>query len=156
LEKIDKLIDRPAMSTSQCYDDICKRHLSVATLVANRTVDINYWRSHNIYFQGRDLGGSLCSCLLTYGWSVLIPVSIFYVFGILLFYRDIKSGKASFYEVIFAAFSSYPQWKVIKMWLNYATGNINEEQLTEEKAFIDGSVSSIEPFVESCFQVTRF
>ena len=82
------------------------------------------------------------------------------VFKNIYFYDAIRDGrlvdmliKHAHFECIFAAFSFYPQWKVIKLFIRYAKGNINEEQLIEEKAFIDGSVSSIEPFVESCFQV---
>ena len=140
-------------STAQCYDDICKRHLHVVSYSLNRTVDINDWKKMNIYNAGRDFGGRLCGILQTYGWSVLIPVSFFYAFGFVLCYNDINSGKASRFEYIFAVVSLYPQWVVIRLFIRYAKGNINEEELIEEKGLIDGSVTSIEPFVESCFQV---
>ena len=144
--------DKPGIS-HQCYDDICKLTLSGASFLLNRTVDINNWKSFDIYNLGRNWGGRLCSSLHIYGCSILIPVFFHSLFGLWFCYNDIKRGKASYFEVVFAIFSFYPQWKVIKLWLRYTVGNINEAQITEEMDVIDRSVSSIEPFVESCFQV---
>lgn len=144
--------DEPLI-THQCYSDICQLTLNWASDMLDRKIDINHWKTVDIYNQGINYGGRLCSSLQTYGWSALFPVLVHSLFGLLLCYHDIIRGKASYFEVPFAVFSFYPQWKVIKLWGKYAIGKINEEQLIEEKGYIEGSVSSIEPFVESCFQV---
>ena len=151
LFKYAKENDKPGIN--QCYSDMCKLTRDRASFYVNRTLNLKEWRAIDIYNQGQNWGGRLCTSLHTYGWSILIPVIIHSMFGLLLCYNDIKSRKSQYFEIIFALFSVYPQWKVIKMWIRFAKGNINEEQLIEEKNVLDGSVSSIEPFVESCFQV---
>ena len=144
--------DKPKIN-HQCYDDICKLTLNRASFYVNRTLDVNDWKTIDIYIKGWNYGGRLCTNLQTYGLSILIPVMFHSMFGLLLCYNDIRKGIASYFEIVFVIFSVYPQWKVIKLWIKYGVGNINEEQLYVEKNVLDGSVSSIEPFVESCFQV---
>ena len=147
--------DKPGI-TQQCFDDVCKLKLSDASLRVNKTLNLNDWKAIDIYNGGRNYGGRLCSSLQTYGWSILIPVMFHTVFGLVLCYNDIKRKQASSFEGLFALFSVYPQWRVIKLWIKYATGNINLQQLNEETNVLDGSVSSIEPYVESCCQVFMY
>jgi hypothetical protein len=146
-EKSDKT------GVTQCYDDICMGTLHGASFMLNKTIDVNHWKTIDIYNLGRNWGGKLCNSLQNYGYSVLLLVLFHSLFGFFLFCDDIKREKASYFEAVFAFFSFYPQWKVIKLWLRYAVGNINAEQLREEKIVLGATISSIEPFVESCFQV---
>ena len=119
----------------------------------NRKLDLEEWKEIDIYNHGLNYGGKLCSTLQQYGWSMLIPIIANVFFGILLWYNDIKRKESYSFEIVFALFCFYPQWKVIKLLFKYCIGSINEEQLNEQKEQLEGSVLSIEPFVESCVQV---
>jgi hypothetical protein len=136
-----------------CYNDVCSLILKERSIPFNSRLSLDDWKKNDIYFNGKNLGGKICYTILGYGWSILIPVFFNGLFGIVLCYNDIKRKKACCFEAVFAVLSFYPQWKVIKMLFAYAVGKVNKEQLNEQNSILEGRVLSIEPFVESCFQV---
>ena len=49
--------------------------------------------------------------------------------------------------------SCYPQYKILKLLIQYAFGAIDEELFMDKKSRFEGELVSIEPFMESVWQV---
>ena len=74
-------------------------------------------------------------------------------FHFLLFLDDVKSGKAFKSEIFFVLCQFYPQWRTLRFLFNYARDR-NEDELNKAKDEFDINLGSIEPFMESAFQVS--
>ena len=139
-----------------CFQDACSMVLRSAGYYLNNRLELMDWKNMDIYARGQNRGGRICSYLKAYGWLILLPVFFHAMFGLVLYYNDMKTKETSYTELVFALFMVYPQWKVIKHLFRYAVGTLNEEDLHEGMDHLDGNVSSVEPFVESPLQVCNY
>ena len=136
-----------------CGDHSCLLHLK---LLHRYTVihDLKTWKFQTEFMHGNiKVGGDTCNLLQIYGWTILIPILFNLSFNIVIFVKDLKTGKAGAYEIIPLLCLFYPQWKILKLLCNYAFGHRNEDQLGTDTKEFDRDVSSLEPFLESAFQV---
>ena len=63
--------------------------------------------------------------------------------------------KMDLVEVIFALIGCYPQYKILKLLIRYACGAIHDQPFSDKKVRFEGEIASIEPFVESVWQVKK-
>ena len=103
--------------------------------------------------KGNNLGGKLCSVLEKFGYAIMIPITINTIFGLWHWYKDARQGESLYLEVVFALIGCYPQYKISKLLIRYACGSIHDQLFMDKKARFEGEIASIEPFVESVWQV---
>ena len=63
-----------------------------------------------------------------------------------------KLDQASKYEILFVFIQFYPQWKTLRFLFSFIR-NGSESLLNEAKDRFDKEIGSLEPFIESAFQV---
>ena len=135
-----------------CNDDSCLTHLRYLNY-ETAISDLNKWRKSSEYVNGARIGGLICELLQIYGASILIPILLNLTFSIILFVNDFRDKKANWFEMIPVVFLVYPQYKTLKFLAQFLLIHQNENLLFNEKEEYDKTVGTIEPFLESCFQV---
>lgn len=138
-------------SGQSCSSDSCLVHLQRLKYKLSIT-NLSYWRQETFFKHGIKLGGKTCELLWKYGIASLVPILINMIFNVLVFLDDIETGKTSKFEFIFVIALFYPQWKTLRFLTEYLYHK-NEAKLNEEKEKFDNHVGSLEPFLESAFQV---
>ena len=137
-----------------CYDSVCSQHLEVKIKrYLDKGITEQEWREMDIYAHGKNLGGRLCSTLENFGYAVIVPIMMNMLFGVWQWTKDLRQDDALYLEVIFALINFYPQYKITKLLIRYAFGFISDKKLNDYKRRFDGELASIEPFVESVWQV---
>ena len=137
-----------------CNEDVCLIHLKALHRDTSIT-NLTEWRKKTEYYAGRKVGGFTCHLLQIYGWSILIPFILNLSFSIVLFINDFQDGKANIFEIIMIVFAFYSQYKTLKFLMRYLLIHKDENILRQDKDAHDKTVANREPFLESCFQVTR-
>ena len=95
---------------SDCGLDSCKVHLDYLHYWADGMHDLHSWSLNNGYaFKKQKVGGKGCRLLRVYAWSMAIPIIINLIFSGIVFFSDIKSGRAKKYESPFLVSFCYPQ-----------------------------------------------
>ena len=138
--------------TLQCNDDVCKTHLN--SLSTFSTIEnLTMWRNSNPYsYRGQRYGGQSCEIVHTLGILISLPILMYFVKCIHIFYHDWRSSTASIFEIPFVVIQLYPQLRVIKYWAKYFRyGKL--DQLEKDKAAHEREVETIEPYMESLPQV---
>ena len=115
---------------------------------------IENWKAHTFFERAQKMGGRTCQLLWQYGIASLVPSILNVVFLLLLFREDMKLDQASKYEIIFVLIQFYPQWKALRFLFNFIR-NGSESLLNEAKDHFDKDIGSLEPFIESAFQVNE-
>ena len=64
-----------------------------------------------------------------------------------------KYGDATNYDILSIIVLFYPQWKSLKILARFIIDHRDEEQLNKDMSRFDKQIGSLEPFVESAFQV---
>ena len=82
-----------------------------------------------------------------------MPILINLLFSSVIFYIDLKSGVSTKYEVPFLILLLYPQWRTMKILVQYFFHK-NVEELADQLDENEKQVSFIEPFCESGLQVS--
>ena len=148
--------DKPqptGFSNHYCYDDTCIAHLNSLHYYTSIT-DLTEWRKKTDYFGGVKIGGVTCGLLQIYGKCILIPIILNFFFNVMLFINDFGEGKAYVFESLPLILLFYPQYKTIKFLSQYLFIHRDEQLLNKEKEENDKTVAPLEPFLESCFQVS--
>ena len=73
----------------------------------------------------------------------------------MLFIDDFQDGKANIFEIVMIVFAFYTQYKTLKFLVRYLFIHRDENVLRQDKDANDKIVANREPFLESCFQVSR-
>ena len=144
--------------------DVCGVHIDFIKSGTNDIIytgdetidDFSDWISKTIYLwfpSPYKLGGWQCTLLTMYGYLIVLPIALNFLFCFNIFVEDVKSGKTKFYEFPFLLILFYPQWRTIKCLFRYVFHK-NEAKLTKELDENERDVSFIEPFCESTLQVS--
>ena len=75
------------------------------------------------------------------------------IYNLLAYFEDLKSGNATTIDIIFVVIAVYPQIKCLKFLLHFLLHK-DENKLDKDKADYDDQLGSLEPFLESTFQVS--
>ena len=135
-----------------CESNSCLVHLqALKKFFAISSIDD--WTHETMYDDGRKFGGETCHYLSQYGIAVLVPIILNLIFNILVFIEDIRLKKALYIEFVFVIGLFYPQWKTIRFLCSYLYRK-DENKFNEEKDKFDVEIGSLEPFLESAFQVS--
>ena len=140
-------------SNYYCYDDTCVAHLSSLHYYTSIT-NLTEWRKKTDYFGGVKIGGATCGLLQIYGKCILIPIILNFFFNVILFFNDYKEEKANLFESLPLILLFYPQYKTVKFLSQYLFIHRDENLLNKGKEENDKTVAPLEPFLESCFQVS--
>ena len=116
---------------------------------------VNEWKEQTFFSEGVKYGGQICSLLVSLGLASLVPIVTNIVFNIFVFIEDLKSGDAKEVELIFVLLACYPQTKCLKFLFQYLMHQ-DEKKLDIDKNKFDSGIGSLEPFLESAFQVSLY
>ena len=135
-----------------CNVDSCETHLA-SLHFKEKIFTFEEWK-HEMKFDlfGTRVGGKICRVLQTYGYAMIIPILINYIFHLIILYLDLKCGKADRYEILPALLFVYPQWVVLKLLFRYLIHK-DEKTLNKEKECYERNVETLEAFLEATFQV---
>ena len=86
--------------------------------------------------------------------SNIVPITLNMIFNLLVYLDDLNAGYAFKCEVFFVLLQFYPQWRTVRFLGEYIY-NRNEDQLNRAKEKYDIQVGTLEPFLESAFQVRK-
>ena len=135
-----------------CGSESCLIHFQYLKTSQNIT-NLNDWKDKTFFNLGIKSGGKTCQNLWLYGISSLVPILLNLTFHLFVYLDDLKSEKSSMWEIAFVLIQFYPQWKTMKFLVRFIK-NRDEIRLNEEMDDIDLRIGSIEPFIESAFQVS--
>ena len=116
--------------------------------------DLNDWKQNTFYGGGVKYGGQVCDLLWRFGLAILVPITLNMMFNLSVFLEDLHGGNAFKAEMIFVFILFYPQWRTFRFLGQYLY-NKDEGQLNRSKDKFDVQVGSLEPFLESAFQVRK-
>ena len=137
-----------------CNEDSCLSHIKSLHSRSTKITDLSGWRANNDYVFGISVGGATCKMLQIYGLAMLFPILLNLGFNMNVFTEDVKHKNANFIELIPVIMLMYPQYKTLKILLRYALFHRDENQLKYDKEEIERRISPLEPFLESCMQVS--
>ena len=135
-----------------CGMDSCLIHLQSIKLMSNIS-DIDEWKQKTLLGWGIKFGGQVCNLLWIYGLASLVPILINSIYNLLVYFEDLKLGNATKIDVIFVVIALYPQVKCLKFLLHFLSHK-DEKKLDKDKADYENQLGSLEPFLESTFQVS--
>ena len=137
----------------RCNEHACQLHLQYLHRSSN-IYNLELWKNTTDFIGGIKYGGPICFLLRTYGWFILVPILINTSFTLVVFKNDLETGKANKFEIIPLLLLCYPQYKTLKFLLMYVFCHRDEAVLNRDKEEHDRDLSSLEPFLESCLQVS--
>ena len=139
----------------RCGVDACLFHMQDIKNQESMTGirDLNGWKTSSNYTYGGRVGGKNCKMLQIYGWAMAFPLVLSVLFNIIGFYNDLKNGDATKYDTIPLIFLFYPQWRSLKVLGSFFFYHHDEVQLNSDMTKFDKQLGSLEPFLESSFQV---
>ena len=135
-----------------CDMDPCLIHLQSIKLMSNIS-DIDEWKQKTLLGWGIKFGGQVCHLLWIYGLASLAPILINSIYNLLVYFEDLKAGNATKIDIIFVMIALYPQVKCLKFLLHFSLHK-DEKKLDKDKADYENQLGSLEPFLESTFQVS--
>ena len=135
-----------------CGLDSCKLHLDFLHRRLEGIHDLKSWQTKAGYYNLMKVGGKNCHLIRVYACSMLIPITISFIFSSMIFFGDVKSGVSRKYEMPILFLLFYPQWRTFKILIKYFKHK-KEEELTSQLEENTKNVSYIEPFCESGLQV---
>ena len=135
-----------------CGMDSCLIHLQSIKLMSNIS-DIDEWKEKPLLGWGIKFGGQVCHLLWIYGLASLVPILMNSIFNLFVYFEDLKSGNATKIDVIFVVISVYPQFKCLKFLLQFLLHK-DETKLNKDMTDYENQLGSLEPFLESTFQVS--
>ena len=115
--------------------------------------DLNEWKTKSNWMFASKIGGKNCWLLKMYGWTMALPLILSLLFNVTSFYNEMKYGDATNYDILSIIVLFYPQWKSLKILARFIIDHRDEEQLNKDMSRFDKQIGSLEPFVESAFQV---
>ena len=147
---------RPKDEFEHCFDSVCSQHFKDhIRFFFDKDISLEEWKTTDLYALGKQRGGKLCSILERFGHGIIVPIFLNMLFGIWHWHKDLRQSEAAYTDVLFALIICYPQYKILKLLIKFAFGAINEQLFMDLKSRIEGELISIEPFVESVWQVTQ-
>ena len=149
--KMNNYIQNNGENTCGC--DPCLVHLQKLMYHLNIS-DLNDWKQNTFYGGGVKYGGQVCDLLWRFGLATLVPITLNMMFNLSVFLEDLHEGNAFKVEMIFVFILFYPQWRTLRFLGQYLY-NRDEAQLNKSKDKFDVQVGSLEPFLESAFQVRK-
>ena len=135
-----------------CGSNSCLIHFQQVKSHHNIT-HLNDWKEKTFFIFGTKVGGKTCQNLIYYGLASLVPILLNLTFHLFVYLDDLKLEKTSTWEILFILIQFYPQWKTIKCLVKFIKDR-DEKHLQEELDDIGLRIGSIEPFIESAFQVS--
>ena len=137
----------------RCNEHACQLHLRYLHRISN-IYNLELWKNTTTFRGGIKYGGPICSSLSTYGWFLLVPILLNALFNLFVFKNDLGTGKANKFEIIPILLLCYPQYKTFKFLWMYIFCHRDEAVLNRDKEEHDRDVAPLEPFLESCLQVS--
>ena len=141
-------------SNRVCDIDFCTAYFENVGL-AVYTNDLSYekWKNMMKYsLNNLRLGGKICKILSIYGYSTIIPILLNLILHAVLFYKDLKKKRASYYEAIPILFLIYPQYKCAKIVIQFFIHK-DSTKLQQNKNDFERDYGTLEAFTESGIQV---
>lgn len=136
-----------------CNEDICLTHLKALHSYSS-ILGFAEWRKKTDYVTGIKVGGLTCNLLKIYGSSIIIPMIFNFLFNAVWYIKDVREKKANILEVIPLLLLFYPQYKTVKFIAQFLFIHFDEKRLVEEKEENDRTIVYLEPYIESCLQVS--
>ena len=147
----------PDYENEHCFDSVCSQHFEdYLKIFFDKEISLEEWKTMDMYWHGKHRGGKLCSILEKFGYGIMIPIFVNMLYGVWHWNKDLKQGESSYIEVLFALTICYPQYKILRLLIQYARKSIHEELFIDKKSRFEGELVSIEPFIESVWQVMDF
>ena len=136
-----------------CNEHVCRTHLRAVSLTSTIT-NLEIWKNSTAFdWNGNKFGGQPCEVVHMLGILISIPIFLYFLKCIHIFYRDWRTSTASLFEIPFVVLQLYPQIRVIKYWVQYYYKHGDQGQLEKDKAAYEREVETIEPYLESLPQV---
>lgn len=112
-------------SNRVCGIDFCTAYFdNVGFSVYTNDLRYEKWKSMMKYsLNNVRHGGKICKILSIYGYSTMIPLLLNLMLHAILFYKDLKMNGASYYDAIPILFLIYPQYKCVKIIIQYFIHN---------------------------------
>ena len=133
-------------------NDPCRLHINILSLSSETIYDWTSW-SHQIeYMYGRLVGGKACSTNLTFGYCLLAPILLNWLFVLKVWSSDFKNKRTPSSTFIFAVTTTYPIWLVVRYLYHWR----NEEQMKQQKERFEREVATLEGYLESILQVSNY
>ena len=88
-----------------------------------------------------------------YGYIVLLPILLNFIFNIVTFVEDLKNDKAKLFEVVFLFI--YAQYRCMKFLAKYIFVHRDEQTLNADTEEHNRDVAHMEAYMESGFQVFK-
>ena len=142
-------------NSEYCNEDSCLTHLKSLHASSSVINDLTDWKTNDDHVFGISVGGASCKMLRIYGFSMLFPILLNFFFNISVFKEELKNKKANWFELIPVMMFIYPQFKTLKFLIRYAFIHRDEIQLDYDKEQTERRISYLEPFLESCLQVSQ-
>ena len=153
-QKLQEMKKHSHTNTYHYNEDACRTHLK-SLQVTTSIYNLHEWKTRTDYMFSKKVGGKTCELLRIYGISIIFPICLNLFFTYVLFSNDVREGKASNLEIIPVILLVYPQYKTIKFIVQYLFIHHDETQLNLDKTENDRTLASLEPFLESSFQVRK-
>ena len=150
-------IDSQELLEKTCNVDSCTAHvMSLRDLTFGKIYNFESWKSITTYdIYGRRLGGRICSYLPRYGYWIIVPVMMNFVFHLAVILCDLRTGKSGRKEIFFALILCYPQWRLVKILTGYFFHK-DEEKLNNQKIIYERDIETAEAYLEATIQVHIF
>ena len=136
----------------ECGVDACKIHLDY---FGGRTniKSVQDWKTKiDFYLDYRKVGGKNCELIQTYGYLILVPLTINLIFNIITYTKDFKNSKTTLLDIPIVLLCLYPQWRCLKILCRFIR-NKDQDELEQELEENERNVSFLEPYLESAIQV---
>ena len=159
--KEDKCCMRIASNQSQSLlgqdnyfrcNDPCRLHINYLTSHSKTIYDWTSWSVRSEYIQGLLVGGKVCSTNLTFGYSLLIPVFLNWLFVLKVWFSDFNNKMTSRRTFVFGLTSTYPIFLVVKYLRNWK----DKREMNQQKERFEREVATAEGYIESILQVSDY
>ena len=132
-------------------NDPCRLHINYLSAYFTSIYNWTSWSSQIRYSQGRLVGGKLCSINITFGYCLLVPIFLNWLFVLKVWLSDVKNGTTNRSTFIFGVTATYPIFLVAKYLCSWK----NKEQMDQQKERFEREVATAEGYLESILQVSE-
>jgi len=130
----------------------CRLHINYLSLVSKAIHNWTSWSDQSEYHGDQLVGGKTCNTSITFGYCLLIPIFLNWLFALKVWSSDLKqkmTGKKTF---IFGITGTYPLFLVLKYLYNWK----NKEVMNQQKERFERDVATAEGYLESILQVSYY
>ena len=133
-------------------NDPCKLHINWLSMFSKSIYNWTTWSNQSEYKLGRLLGGKVCSINRSFGYCLLIPISLNWLFVMKLWSNDFRKQMTRRRTFVFGVTATYPIILVMKYLGNWK----NKEQMDQQKERFEREVATAEGYLESILQVIDY